>query len=101
MLLTPSGDVQNLDGTDPLLGTGLPLQRTDRDAVVEAGSSIVLHTDGLIETRHEDYELSHTRLRRALIGLSASKPGEIVDLVLSRLPRSPDDDTAILVAHLP
>jgi len=86
--------------TGPPLGTGLG----GYTAVVhpmEPGQVLLLYTDGLVERRTEDIDVSLARLTR--IGRqqpSASLDG-LVDLVLSAVkPPVPDDDIAVLAARI-
>ena len=87
----------------PLLGTGYRLIRTESERIVPAGSTLVLYTDGLVETREETIDTGLTRLRRSAISLSArlDDPEAIADELLARNRSSGEDDTAMLVCHLP
>ena len=104
LLLTPSGGVELLsDIHGPLLGTGYRLTRTESELVVPAGSTLVLYTDGLVETRDETIDTGLVRLRRSAISLTAplDDPESIADELLARNHASVEDDTAMLVCHLP
>jgi PAS domain S-box-containing protein len=103
-LLIDRDDVEVLDevhGT--LLGTDIAQHRTQSARTVDAGSTIVLYTDGLVETRDDTIDNGLTRLRRTALSLTASiaDPGAIADELLSRNHASSEDDTAMLVCHLP
>src|SRR3712207_9108426 len=58
VLLRPDGQVEVLDGDLPdlLLGVDPSVQRHDRVAVLPAGSTVFLHTDGLVERRDRDLD---------------------------------------------
>ena len=102
ILVHPDGKVERLDTKpEPLLGTGSTAERRYHTRNVAAGSSLVFYTDGLVERAGEDLETGLDRLVTALQPTSTDKtPGALVDQILERLHRSPDDDTAILVASL-
>ncbi len=104
LLLTPNGEAEMLsDIHGPLLGTGYHLARTESERVVPAGSTLVLYTDGLVENREETIDTGLTRLRRSAIALTArlDDPEAIADELLARNHASVEDDTAMLVCHLP
>jgi PAS domain S-box-containing protein len=103
LLLGPDGP-QLLDEVHgPLLGTGLPYKRSESDAVVSPGSTLVLYTDGLVETREETIDAGLARLRRSALTLTAplADPEAVADELLARNHVSAEDDTALLVCHLP
>ena len=50
-----------------LLGTDIPQRRGQSERTVDGGSTIVLYTDGLVETREETIDSGLTRLRRTAI----------------------------------
>lgn len=66
----------------------------------EPGATMVLCTDGLIESRTEDLEHGKDRLRRALHS-GPTRPGPLADHLLHRMAghTDTDDDVAFLVAH--
>jgi PAS domain S-box-containing protein len=104
VLLLPAGTTEMLDevhGT--LLGTGLPQVRRQSERLVPAGSTVVLYTDGLVENRRETIDTGLTRLRRTALSLDASidDPDAIADELLARNQAGTEDDTAMLVCHLP
>lgn len=104
VLLTESGEAEMLSEIHgPLLGTGRHLARTDSHRIVPAGSTLVLYTDGLVETREETIDAGLTRLRRSAISLTArlDDPESIADELLARNHASVEDDTAMLICHLP
>jgi len=104
LLLTADGEVELLnDIHGPLLGTGHPLMRSESELVVAPGSTLVLYTDGLVETREETIDTGLVRLRRSAISLTAplDDPEAIADELLARNHASVEDDTAMLVCHFP
>jgi PAS domain S-box-containing protein len=104
LLLTESGEAEMVsDIHGPLLGTGQRLTRTESHRVVAAGSTLVFYTDGLVENREETIDTGLTRLRRSAISLTAplDDPEAIADELLARNHASVEDDTAMLICHLP
>jgi hypothetical protein len=62
-------------------------------------STLVLYTDGLIETRTADLGAGMTRLADALTKMRATAPGEACDSLLATLAPNPADDIAVLMAR--
>lgn len=104
LLLTATGDVDVLaEVHGPLLGTGQDHHRTESRLVIPAGSTLVLYTDGLVETRSEPVETGLVRLRRSAVTLAAPRddPDAVADELLAGNHVSVEDDTAMLVCYLP
>lgn len=103
LLLGPDGPTLLDEVHGPLLGTGLPYKRTDSELIVSPGSTLVLYTDGLVETREETIDAGLARLRRSAMTLRAplGDPDAVADELLARNHVSAEDDTALLVCHLP
>jgi PAS domain S-box-containing protein len=103
-LLALPGRIEMLNEVHgPLLGTGLRPRRPESELVVPAGSTLVLYTDGLVEQREETIDAGLTRLRRTAIALTSplDDPDAVADELLARSHASMEDDTAMLVCHLP
>lgn len=102
ILVRPDARVERLDSPpDPLLGSGTTIVRAFQEREVAAGSTLVLYTDGLIEVSGEDLEVGLDKLVTALHHTGTTPSPEVtLDRILEQLPRSPHDDTAILVAAL-
>ncbi|WP_245177011.1 SpoIIE family protein phosphatase [Geodermatophilus sp. DF01_2] len=103
VLLRPDGQVQVLgdDLPDLLLGVDPSASRQDRVAVLPAGSTVFLHTDGLVERRDRDLDTGTAELV-AVLGEYAGLPlADLCDRVLERL-FLPDaeDDVALLAVRL-
>ncbi|NUS10435.1 MAG: SpoIIE family protein phosphatase [Streptomyces sp.] len=103
-LVHPDGTVEFLDqATDPPLGAR-PFHQPRPQAGVgfEAGSTLVLYTDGLIERRREDIDVGLGRLARALALHRAADPETLADALLHDLlpPDGATDDTALVVLRL-
>jgi serine phosphatase RsbU (regulator of sigma subunit) len=103
VLLRPDGRVQVLDGDLPdlLLGVDPSAPRQDRLAVVPAGSTVFLHTDGLVERRDRDLDAGTAELVAVLAEYAALPLADLCDRVLERL-FLPDaeDDVALLAVRL-
>jgi sigma-B regulation protein RsbU (phosphoserine phosphatase) len=104
LLLSPDGGVEMLNelhGT--LLGTDITQVRTQAERVVAPGTTLVLYTDGLVETRDATIDAGLTHLRRTAMSLVApiDDPGAVAIELLARNHASSEDDTAMLVCHLP
>ena len=82
------------------LGTGLadgPYQATRLH--LPPGSTLLLYTDGLIETHATDIDAGMTRLARTLGTLAALPPAQACDRLLATLAPRPADDIAVLMAR--
>jgi hypothetical protein len=90
----------------PRLPAGLPLGTGLADARYRAtrlhlppGSTLVLYTDGLIETPAADIDTGMARLARALATLTRLPLTQACDRLLATLAPNPADDMAILMAR--
>lgn len=114
LLVTPDGTVRELR-TEPELVLGVTAGggRTDAQVPVPRGSTVLLFTDGLVERRGEHLQDGLDRLAELVARLvpeARRRAGEhavldaawLADAVLSRgtAGDAPDDDIALLVAHL-
>jgi len=103
MLLTPDGQVKVLDGGRPdlLLGVRPDTPRTETERMLDRGSVLLLYTDGLVESRHQDIDHGIHRLQAVLGELAGRDVDELCDEVLARmLPTNPGDDVALVAVHL-
>ncbi|MGY1762754.1 SpoIIE family protein phosphatase [Geodermatophilus sp. SYSU D00779] len=103
VLLRPDGQVEVLDGDLPdlLLGVDPSVQRHDRVTVLPAGSTVFLHTDGLLERRDRDLDTGTAALVSVLAEYATLPLADLCDRVLERL-FLPDaeDDVALLAVRL-
>jgi serine phosphatase RsbU (regulator of sigma subunit) len=82
-----------------MLGIAPRTERTDNRATIEAGSTLLLYTDGLVERRGEDIDEG---LQRALDAAGDAMPAD-AGALLRRLVRAGgataghDDDVTVLV----
>ena len=86
--------------TGPPLGTGLG----DYQAVVHPlhpGQVLLLYTDGLVERRTEDIDVSLARLTRLGRPQPSASLDDLLDHVLAAVkPTAPEDDIAVLAARV-
>lgn len=100
-LLVQGGTARELAvATRPVLGLGVT-GAAETEVVLDAGSTLLLYTDGLVERRGIDLATS-TAL---LVDLAARGPGESgmedwVDQMLLAVPGARDDDTTVLAIKL-
>ncbi|MER6562692.1 SpoIIE family protein phosphatase [Streptomyces sp. NPDC001027] len=99
VMVAPDGSVNMLDlPAGPPLGLGgLPFEAMETE--LPEGSLLALYTDGLIESRDYDIDVSVSRLCQAL-GSPAASLDAVCDTVLdTMLPERPSDDIALLIAR--
>ncbi|WP_448611099.1 SpoIIE family protein phosphatase [Geodermatophilus sp. URMC 60] len=103
VLVLPDGQVQVLDDDLPdlLLGVDPSAPRRDRLVAVPSGSTVFLHTDGLVERRDRDLDTGTAALVAVLTEYAALPLADLCDRVLERL-FLPDaeDDVALLAVRL-
>ncbi|MCO7218367.1 SpoIIE family protein phosphatase [Klenkia sp. PcliD-1-E] len=103
LLLGHGGRVQRLSTprADVLLGTDLGGHRTESVTTVEAGMTVLLYTDGLIERRDADIDTGLDRLRTVLSRLDDRPLEDLCDQLLTQLvDSSPADDVAVVAVRL-
>ena len=87
-----------------LLGTGLTPARTDAGLELPPRSTLVLYTDGLVESRDRSIDDGLERLRKHAASLAHRPLPAFTDLLLERTrPKDDknDDDVAILTLRTP
>jgi serine phosphatase RsbU (regulator of sigma subunit) len=111
MLIDPDGTVTVLtrsSSTEPtgidsdlLLGLGPAATRTESQARLEVGSTVLLYTDGLVERRGQSLDEGLALLRDTLTELAGCGVDDLCDEVLARmLAARPEDDAALTVVRL-
>ncbi|XRQ09258.1 SpoIIE family protein phosphatase, partial [Actinomadura welshii] len=98
-VVTPDGVARFLDlpACPPLGLGGLPFEKADVE--LPEGSTLVLYTDGLVESRGEDIDAGLERLRRAL-GRPHPSLDAMCDHLFAGLPADrPVDDAAVLATR--
>ena len=102
-ILTPDGKALLLDDEVPelLLGVAPDTKRREYVTVLEAGSTILLYTDGLVERRDRDLDAGTAELVEVLRACAGLSLEDLCDEVLERL-FLPDaqDDVAMLGLRL-
>jgi PAS domain S-box-containing protein len=102
-ILTPDGKALLLDDEAPelLLGVAPDTKRREYVTVLEAGSTILLYTDGLVERRDRDLDAGTAELVEVLRACAGLSLEDLCDEVLERL-FLPDaqDDVAMLGLRL-
>ncbi len=101
LLLHPDGRSRLLETpAERLLGIEEPTQRTDHEAVIAPGDTVLLCTDGLAEAGRVGIDEGLARIAAALADLGALPPGALCDRLLSRLvPDRAEDDVAVLAVR--
>jgi serine phosphatase RsbU (regulator of sigma subunit) len=101
----PDGPVGMLDGTgdesDLLLGIDPLTPRCDHTMLLEAGSVVLLYTDGLVERRGMSLDAGIERLRTAVSKVADHQLAELCDAVLDALmPEEAENDVALVAVRL-
>ncbi|MEU8178927.1 SpoIIE family protein phosphatase [Microbispora hainanensis] len=104
LLVTPDGHARYLEqGQDLLLGLRLGIESTRRDAVepMPAGSTLVLYTDGLVESPGSDLATGLARLRAQVAAMAHLPLEDVCDEIVRRILPGTTDDVALLALRLP
>ena len=100
VLLAADGETSMLPCRDDLLlGLGIDTVRADLSMRLPVASTLLLYSDGLIETRTADLDHGLARLRVAARSLSALGVAELCDALVAAManPTSQDDVTLLAV----
>ena len=103
LVVGPDGTPQLL--TNPraglLLGVDPSAVRTELEAVLDQGSTVLLYTDGLVERRDQVFDDGIALLGRALVEEGDRPLEELCDALLHRLvPHGAEDDVALVAVRL-
>ena len=99
ILVLPDGGTEVLDGgTGLLLGVAIETSRAEEERDVLPGTTLLLYTDGLVESRSQSIELGLGRLRRAAGALAREPLESFADRLLERLVGSGTTDDVALIA---
>jgi PAS domain S-box-containing protein len=100
MALLPEGEVLVLGGVDAdlLLGFDARSERVESKVTLDRGTTVLLYTDGLVESRGQSLDEGLQRLRDELAALAHLTLDELCDELLARLTPSTNDDDVALVA---
>jgi hypothetical protein len=100
LLLDSDGETVVLECRDDLLlGLGLEVERADLSVRLPPTSTLLLYSDGLIETRTADLDAGIARLCAAARSLGRVGVAELCDVLVPAMvgPRAPDDVTVLAV----
>ncbi|WP_165984292.1 SpoIIE family protein phosphatase [Streptomyces sp. YIM 98790] len=102
LLVEHNGRARFLNGGhDILLGTGFAPARTDAIAELPPDSTLLLYTDGLIESPARSLDEGMNRLLRQAAALAQHPLNPLCDLLLHRVrPADNDDDVALLACRV-
>lgn len=103
LLVTYDGQSRYLDdGHGILLGSHVSMPREDATVVLPPLSTLVLYTDGLIESPGHSLDDGLERLRRNAASLAHRPLEAFTDLLMARArPEDNDDDVALLLVRVP
>ena len=102
LLITHDGGTRFLDEHGVLLGApDLAGPRPDGTCVLPPSSTLLLYTDGLVETRDSDLSDRLTGLRRHGSHLAQLPLPELCDALLERVEPNGEDDVALLALRIP
>jgi PAS domain S-box-containing protein len=103
LLVTRDGEADYLlDGHGPLLGLGTSTVRPDGTVPLPPGSTLVLYTDGLVESPRESIDDGLDRLRKNAAALVHQGLDDFTDELLeSSRPPHNEDDVAMLAVRVP
>ena len=100
--ISADGDVTMLDRRpEMMLGVESRPRRSEQTTVLQAGTTVLLYTDGLIERRDADLDAGLDRLKTALTELAELSLQPLCDQLLERLVQGrPADDVALVAIRL-
>ncbi|MFF9897921.1 SpoIIE family protein phosphatase [Streptomyces longispororuber] len=103
LLVTPGGTARYLGGGQGiLLGTHAESRRADATVTLPPLSTLVLYTDGLVESPRNPIDDGLERLRGHAAALAGLSLETFTDVLLERArPPDNDDDVAVLVVRVP
>lgn len=101
LLLTAAGSVHGaeIEGGPPL-GTGTGAQFVAESLPVPPGTTVVLYSDGLVESRSTDLDVGTERLACALAAASGDFESLCDEVVRSVAPSGTDDVTILALRRL-
>lgn len=102
VLIHADGSAQLIaEHTDILLGVAPETTREDHTLVLSAGATLLLYTDGLVETPTRDFSAGQQQLLDAARRHHAQQPGELIDAIIRDVVIGhPTDDVAVLAVRL-
>ncbi|TFV52672.1 SpoIIE family protein phosphatase [Blastococcus sp. TF02A_35] len=103
LVVAPDGTQRLLESARPglLLGVDPSLPRTEYEAEIERGSTLLLYTDGLVERRDQVFDDGVDLLGEALADLRGLPVEQLCDRLIARLmPEGAEDDVALVAVRL-
>jgi serine phosphatase RsbU (regulator of sigma subunit) len=103
LIINPDGTLAALGDWrgELLLGVDASVRRGESVITLDAGTTVLLYTDGLIERRDGDLDEGMARLRAAATDLAGVSLDELCDELLDRLVQGrPEDDVALVAIRL-
>jgi serine phosphatase RsbU (regulator of sigma subunit) len=103
MLLRPDGGVTVLGGPigDLMLGVDPTAERAEQDIGLLPGTTVLLFTDGLVESRRSTLDAGMARLAAHLRDLAGHPLDDLCDAVLHRMVQgTPQDDVALVALRV-
>ncbi|WP_162393590.1 SpoIIE family protein phosphatase [Goekera deserti] len=90
------------DGAGPALGVAVTRPRHEAGAHLETGATLLLYTDGLVETQGESVDEGLVRLADVATGRRSAPVAELADGLLAALvdPAGAADDVAVVALRL-
>jgi sigma-B regulation protein RsbU (phosphoserine phosphatase) len=101
VLISNDGEVRPLTGNDLLLGARRGSPRHTYTATLEPGSIVLLHTDGLVESRGTVIDEGFQRLYGKLRIRNAGAPRDLLARVAREMTTDRADDVAMLAVRIP
>jgi serine phosphatase RsbU (regulator of sigma subunit) len=93
----PDGRMVVLEGRDPLLGAGVRISRRNHTWHLPPGTTLLLHTDGLVETRTSTIDDGMDRLHDLLRKHPVNDPEKLADVLVDHIGTACEDDVALLI----
>jgi serine phosphatase RsbU (regulator of sigma subunit) len=85
---------------DPPLAVGGDVSRRDQVLEIGPGETLLLYTDGLVETRRDSVDIRHDQLLNVLKSLAGEGLDEMLNaLLVGMVGDTPDDDVALIAVR--
>ncbi|WP_250030767.1 PP2C family protein-serine/threonine phosphatase [Paractinoplanes maris] len=101
VVIQPDGQVRALTGNDMLLGARRGTPRHTYTAPLPPGSTVLLHTDGLVENRGHHIDEGFARLYQRLRIRNFGMPRDLLARLAGEMPVDRADDIAMLAVRIP